>query len=146
MEDLSGLQMWFQYDMGTLYDVFEPTYVTEALSLPHNLGHLIFGHETWVELGGRLSDGSDALTSLFSDEGRLSQSFSCFRSQPIFLAGLLDSPTFLRPDHYSLLFLPPADMNVYTRPRRYIHAYRARKQMWSITPFPLNSQGRSEIE
>ncbi|KAJ7892487.1 hypothetical protein B0H14DRAFT_2335320 [Mycena olivaceomarginata] len=55
--DLSGLQMWFRYDMGTLYDVFEPTYVTEAFSLPHNLGHLIFGHETWVELGGRLSDG-----------------------------------------------------------------------------------------
>ncbi|KAJ7872465.1 hypothetical protein B0H14DRAFT_3860345 [Mycena olivaceomarginata] len=128
LEDLSGLQMWFRYDMGTLYDVFEPTYVTEALSLPHNLGHLIFGHETWVELGGRLSDGSDALTSLFSDEG------------------LLDSPTFLRPDHYSPLFLPPTDMNAYTRPRRYIHAYRARKQMWSITPFPLNSQGRSEIE
>ncbi|KAJ7861373.1 hypothetical protein B0H14DRAFT_3863411 [Mycena olivaceomarginata] len=128
LEDLSGLQMWFRYDMGTLYDVFEPTYVTEALSLPHNLGHLIFRHETWVELGGRLSDGSDALTSLFSDEG------------------LLDSPTFLRPDHYSPLFLPPTDMNAYTRPHRYIHAYRARKQMWSITPFPLDSQGRSEIE
>ncbi|KAJ7302580.1 hypothetical protein DFH08DRAFT_826462 [Mycena albidolilacea] len=121
LEDLSGLQMWFRYDMGTLYDVFEPTYVTEALSLPHNLGHLIFGHETWVELGGRLSDGSDALTSLFSDEGRLSQSFSYLRSQPIFLAGLLDSPTFLRPDHYSPLFLPPADMNAYICPRRYIH-------------------------
>ncbi|KAJ7815370.1 hypothetical protein B0H14DRAFT_3476235 [Mycena olivaceomarginata] len=89
LEDLSGLQMWFRYDMGTLYDVFEPTYVTEALSLPHNLGHLIFGHETWVELGGRLSDGSDALTSLFSDEG------------------LLDSPTFLRPDHYSRSFCRP---------------------------------------
>ncbi|KAJ7726738.1 hypothetical protein B0H14DRAFT_3519017 [Mycena olivaceomarginata] len=49
LEDLSGLQMWFRYDMGTLYDVFEPTYVTEALSLPHNLGQLVFGHETWAQ-------------------------------------------------------------------------------------------------
>ncbi|KAK6966925.1 hypothetical protein R3P38DRAFT_3151784, partial [Favolaschia claudopus] len=76
---------------------------------------------------GTLSDESDPLTVLYADEE------------------LLDSPTFLRPKHYSPLFLASSDASSLSLPRRHVYTYRgAKKQLWSITPFPTNSQGCSD--
>ncbi|KAJ7064387.1 hypothetical protein B0H15DRAFT_958636 [Mycena belliarum] len=125
VERLDALgEPWSRYETTSLYDVFEPTLVSTALSLPHNMGHLAFGAELWVELGGVLSDGRDPLTAYFKGQG------------------LLDAPTFLRPSHYSPLFLPLSDMRSKSLPRRDVFTYRNDKQLWSITKFPENSQGR----
>ncbi|KAK6984303.1 hypothetical protein R3P38DRAFT_3269243 [Favolaschia claudopus] len=122
--ELSSQDLWIRDENTTLYDVFEPSLVSVGLQLPHNLGHLVFGREAWTELGGTLSTESDPLTALFTDEE------------------LLDSPTFLRPNHYSPLFLASGDASSLSLPRRHIYTYRgAKKQLWSITPFPTNSQG-----
>ncbi|KAK6972259.1 hypothetical protein R3P38DRAFT_621703 [Favolaschia claudopus] len=41
-----------------------------------------------------------------------------------------------------LLFLASDDASSLSLPRRHIYTYRgAKKQLWSITPFPTNSQG-----
>ncbi|KAJ7790985.1 hypothetical protein B0H14DRAFT_2625510 [Mycena olivaceomarginata] len=76
-----------------------------------------------VELGGKLSGGLDPITLYFAGQG------------------LLDQPTFLRPGHYSPLFLEQGDFSSQSLPHRPIYTYRNDKQMWSITPAPKNSQG-----
>ncbi|KAK7019281.1 hypothetical protein R3P38DRAFT_2975923 [Favolaschia claudopus] len=125
--ELSAEDLWIRDENTTLYDVFEPSLVSVGLQLPHNLGHLVFGREAWIEMGGTLSDESDPLTVLYADEE------------------LLDSPTFLRPKHYSPLFLASSDASSLSLPRRHVYTYRgAKKQLWSITPFPTNSQGCSD--
>ncbi|KAJ6610245.1 hypothetical protein B0H10DRAFT_2060951 [Mycena sp. CBHHK59/15] len=123
LEQRSEASTWIRYETDALYDVFEPTLVSAALSLPHNLGHLIYGAEVWAELGGVVSNGQDALTKFFREQGAL------------------HSPMFLRPGHYVPLFLERADISSQSLPRRHIYTYRHTKQMWSITPFPENSQG-----
>ncbi|KAJ6552966.1 hypothetical protein B0H19DRAFT_995362 [Mycena capillaripes] len=128
LRELSLCPTWYRYNMHSLHDIFEPSLVSTALSLPHNLGHLIYGRDMWVALGGCLSDGHDELTSLFREQG------------------LLDAPTFLRPGHYTPLFLETHDVSSLSLPRRHIYTYRWDKQMWSITPFPRNCHGRHEIE
>ncbi|KAJ6517339.1 hypothetical protein C8R47DRAFT_1312853, partial [Mycena vitilis] len=127
VEELSSLPTWTRYETDCLYDVFEPSLVPAALSLPHNLGHLIYGQELWAELGGAVSDGQDELTRFFHQQGTLG------------------SRTFLRPDHYVPLVLKKADICSQSLPRRHVYTYRHDKQIWSITPFPENSQGRSHI-
>jgi hypothetical protein len=52
-----------------LYDVFEPTFVQCALEREDNLGHLVFGTETWKSMGGHVSNGQDPLTSHFRKRG-----------------------------------------------------------------------------
>ncbi|KAJ7165143.1 hypothetical protein C8R46DRAFT_1098269 [Mycena filopes] len=111
-------EKWIRYDTTALHDVFEPTFLSTALSLDHNLGHLVFGMQTWIELGGKQSDSQDAVTAYFHEQG------------------LLDEPTFLRAGHYSPLLLENKFLS-----HRTVHAYRNDKQIWSITPLPENSQG-----
>jgi hypothetical protein len=48
-----------------LYNVFEPTFVQCALKREDNLGHLVFGTETWKSMGGHVSNGQDPLTYTF---------------------------------------------------------------------------------
>ncbi|KAJ7227611.1 hypothetical protein B0H12DRAFT_1148920 [Mycena haematopus] len=111
-------QKWVRYDADFLYDVFEPTFLSTALSSDHNLGHLVFGTQTWIDLGGKLSDRQDAVTAYFAEQG------------------LLDTQSFLKPDHYSPLFLPNHDFRAQSLPHRKVHTYRNDKQIWSITPMP----------
>ncbi|KAK7021461.1 hypothetical protein R3P38DRAFT_1126673 [Favolaschia claudopus] len=135
--------LWIRDENTTLYDVFEPSLVSVSLQLPHNLGHLVFGREAWIEMGGTLSDESDPLTVLYADEGTFRVWFCLSRSD--YVVELLDSPTFLRPKHYSPLFLASSDASSLSLPRRHVYTYRgAKKQLWSITPFPTNSQGCSD--
>ncbi|KIM90111.1 hypothetical protein PILCRDRAFT_84268 [Piloderma croceum F 1598] len=48
-------QSWSRAETTDLYDVFEPTYLREALELPHqNFGPLIFGKEEWVTMGAHV--------------------------------------------------------------------------------------------
>ncbi|KAJ6568160.1 hypothetical protein B0H10DRAFT_2355517, partial [Mycena sp. CBHHK59/15] len=68
LEQRSEASTWIRYETDALYDVFEPTLVSAALSLPHNLGHLIYGAEVWAELGGVVSSGQDALTKFFREQ------------------------------------------------------------------------------
>ncbi|KAJ6589569.1 hypothetical protein B0H19DRAFT_1303919, partial [Mycena capillaripes] len=123
---LSLCPNWYRYDMHSLHDVFEPSLVSTALSLPHNLGHLIYGPYFANKVG--------YLSSVWThiDNSGHKQ-------------GSLDAPTFLRPDHYTPLFLETGDVSSLSLPRRHIYTYRWDKQMWSITPFPQNSHGRDEI-
>ncbi|KAJ6607541.1 hypothetical protein B0H10DRAFT_2071209 [Mycena sp. CBHHK59/15] len=62
---------WICYETSSLYDLFEPTLVCAALSLPHNLGHLIYGLEVWAELGGVVSNREDELIKFFHEQGAL---------------------------------------------------------------------------
>ncbi|KAJ7227608.1 hypothetical protein B0H12DRAFT_1148918, partial [Mycena haematopus] len=98
-------QKWVRYDADFLYDVFEPTFLSTALSSDHNLGHLVFGTQTWIDLGGKLSDHQDAVTAYFAEQG------------------LLDTQSFLKPDHYSPLFLPNHDFRAQSLPHRKVHTY-----------------------
>ncbi|KAK6989028.1 hypothetical protein R3P38DRAFT_2572275 [Favolaschia claudopus] len=122
-ERLELPDQWVRRDTETLYDVFEPTYIRPALLLERNLGHLIFGSELWQQLGGEAPKEPDTLTTYFEEQG------------------LLNQPTFLRPGHYTLLFLSDSDFSR-SLPHRKVHTYRNDKQLWSITPFPANSRGR----
>lgn len=63
---------WVRYETPSLYDVFEPTLISTALSLHHNLGHLIYGADLWITLGGVRSDTTDPITCFFRDQGLLS--------------------------------------------------------------------------
>jgi hypothetical protein len=56
---------WYRNETTDLYDPFEPTHLREALESPQNLGHLIFGKEEWIRIGGKLSDCLDPLTSVY---------------------------------------------------------------------------------
>ncbi|KAJ7187358.1 hypothetical protein C8R46DRAFT_1207309 [Mycena filopes] len=119
---------WVRYETPTFYDVFEPTFLATALSLDHNLGHLIFGPSTWLALGGIATTcPRDPVTAFFEEQGAL------------------DMPTFLRPDYYAPMLLEKAEFSSKSIPVRTIHTYRSDKQIWSITPPATNSQGMSGI-
>ncbi|KAJ7752982.1 hypothetical protein B0H16DRAFT_1836159 [Mycena metata] len=127
VEELSSLPHWIRADTTSLHDVLEPSLISTALSLEHNLGHLIFGDVLWVQLGGVVSRTPDKLSLLFQSQGVV-------------------QPTFLKPNHYNPLFLDANELTSQSLPRRTIYAYRDVKQMWSITPFPGNSQGIQDIK
>jgi len=103
---------WSLQDMTDLYDTFEPTYMQKELEGEINLGHLVFGENLFLELGGRRSDVNDPLTSLYRQ------------------LGFLDSPTLLRDDVYMPLFLPK---DLMTKTHRETFTYRGKKQIWSLT-------------
>ncbi|KAF8150353.1 hypothetical protein K438DRAFT_1865641 [Mycena galopus ATCC 62051] len=116
-------ERWTRYDTDLFYDVSEPTLLSTFLSLDHNLGHLVFGTHQWTELGGTLSECPDPVTSYFAQQG------------------LLGGPTFLRPAHYSPLFLDHHNFCAQSLLHQTVYTYRNNKQIWSITPLPQNSQG-----
>jgi hypothetical protein len=138
-------ERWVRYDAESLYDVFEPTFLSTALSLDHNLGHLVFGAQLWIDLGGLLSNWRDPLTAYFSEQGSICTSTSIGR-RLIYMPGLLNEPSFLRPNHYSPLFLAHHDFRSQSLPHRTVYTYRNEKQIWSITPAPQNSDGLSAIK
>ncbi|KAJ7724297.1 hypothetical protein B0H14DRAFT_3004105, partial [Mycena olivaceomarginata] len=105
----------------------EPTFLATALSLDHNLSHLIFGAPTWVALGGKPANLRDPLTVFFEEQGAL------------------DTPTFLRPDYYTPMILDKVDFCFKSLPHRTVHTYCGDKQIWSTTPPATNSQGRCFI-
>ncbi|KAK6977428.1 hypothetical protein R3P38DRAFT_3473687 [Favolaschia claudopus] len=119
---------WVRYETATVFDVFEPTFLSPSLTLKHNLGHLVFGPELWTAIGGELSDQSDPVTAYFREQG------------------LLNQPTFLRPNHYSPVFLPKSEVRALGLPHRDVYTYRHVKQIWSITPAAENSQGMPDVE
>lgn len=51
--------------MAELYDVFEPTCLAAGLEALPNLGHLIFGCDAWLSLGGTVSTKEDPITALY---------------------------------------------------------------------------------
>ncbi|KAJ7884555.1 hypothetical protein B0H14DRAFT_2700354, partial [Mycena olivaceomarginata] len=114
--------------MAALVDDYTPTFLATALSLDHNLGHLIFGAPTWVALGGKPATLRDPLTVFFEEQGAL------------------DTPTFLRPDYYTPMILDKVDFCFKSLPHRTVHTYRGNKQIWSITPPATNSQGRDSAK
>ena len=60
-------------DVIDLYDVFEPTFIRDALtSKKPNLGHLIFGFKKWQEFkpDWKLQVLSDPLTAMFLRRGQ----------------------------------------------------------------------------
>ncbi|KAH8118043.1 hypothetical protein DFH11DRAFT_1808680 [Phellopilus nigrolimitatus] len=116
---------WIRREEPKLVDTFEPTYLIEPLRLlQENLGHLIFGKERWLHLGGSMSLQDDPLTLYFRKRG------------------LLDGPTFLcaRADAYSPLFLEKSETEGLAQSKRLTYLYKAKKQIWSITKcFPPSS-------
>lgn len=66
--DAGGIP-WSRRDSG-LVDVFEPTYIQEALELPGNLSHLIFGEDhTPADLLDRCTPYDDPISRLFEARG-----------------------------------------------------------------------------
>ena len=56
-----------------LYDVFEPTYLRDALQRKElNLGHLIFGDDVWRQLGYHTPKPLDPLSQALLDSGTYS--------------------------------------------------------------------------
>ncbi|KAK6984449.1 hypothetical protein R3P38DRAFT_2806467 [Favolaschia claudopus] len=55
-----------------MFDVFEPSFLDAALKSDLNLGHLIFGSESWVAYGGTQSQYDDPLTALYREHVNLS--------------------------------------------------------------------------
>jgi hypothetical protein len=60
--------MWSRSDV-ELFDVFEPTFLAAGLATKTNLGHLIFGQDSWLSLGGELPKSDDPLTVLYRRYG-----------------------------------------------------------------------------
>ncbi|KAK7059561.1 hypothetical protein R3P38DRAFT_2836651, partial [Favolaschia claudopus] len=116
-------EKWVRYDTPTVFDVFETSYHSTTLMLKPDLSQLIFGSQR--ENGLILSD---PLTEYFEEQG------------------LLNEPTFLRPNHYLPLFLEQSEFKSLALPHRHIYTYRHVKQIWSITPAPVNSQGVDYVE
>ncbi|TDL14336.1 hypothetical protein BD410DRAFT_734246 [Rickenella mellea] len=97
-----------------VYDVFEPTDIAIALQREGNLGHLIFGRQTWATMvkPSLVSDGNDPLTRMYAERG------------------LLDEPTHLRPNFYKPVFLNREETKTTWVATK---AYYANKQIWSLT-------------
>ncbi|KAJ7127476.1 hypothetical protein C8R46DRAFT_970612 [Mycena filopes] len=116
---------WGRETEDQLFDVFEPTFLALGLQSDMNLGHLIFGADDWVRLGGKQSPHDDPITELYRKHG------------------LLGSSTHLNFDPSGPLLLP-VDL-VRGRNSSYCrtYAFHNPKQMWSITrDFPPNSYSR----
>ncbi|KAK7029140.1 hypothetical protein R3P38DRAFT_3189368 [Favolaschia claudopus] len=113
-------ERWIRHNTTTLFDVFEPSY--------HS--YLIFGKQELIHLGPEFAMPSDPLTEYFEQQG------------------LLNEPTFLRPNYYSPLFLPQSDFKALNLPHvhRHVHTYRHDKQIWSIVPATVNSQGMDTFD
>ncbi|KAK7014556.1 hypothetical protein R3P38DRAFT_3000764, partial [Favolaschia claudopus] len=120
-------EKWVRYNTPTVFDVFETSYHSTTLMLKPDLSQLIFGSPTSP---ARANDAilSDPLTEYFDEQG------------------LLNEPTFLRPNHYLPLFLEQSEFKSLALPHRHIYTYRHVKQIWSITPAPVNSQGVESVE
>ncbi|KAJ6598810.1 hypothetical protein B0H10DRAFT_2231409 [Mycena sp. CBHHK59/15] len=110
-----------------LFDVFEPSFLASGLQAETNLGHLIFGEAGWLSAGGKRSKHDDPITSLYRKHG------------------LLGSPTMLKSDFYSPLFLPHGEFRGKKSSHRPTFTFHSPKEMWSITrDFPENSHWSSD--
>ncbi|KAJ6599556.1 hypothetical protein B0H10DRAFT_1959006 [Mycena sp. CBHHK59/15] len=128
IDALSELKVvWRRESVSDLFDVFEPTFLTLGLRSEINLGHLIFGEDVWITMGGQYSPTDDPLTALYQKYG------------------LLSSPTMLKPGFYFPLFLPHCDFRGKTSSHCPTFTFHDPKEMWSITRnFPSNSQWSSD--
>lgn len=45
---------YFNPSISEYFDPFEPSFIRLGLQKPHNLGCLVFGKDTWVQMGGTL--------------------------------------------------------------------------------------------
>ncbi|KAJ7716284.1 hypothetical protein B0H16DRAFT_1701414 [Mycena metata] len=79
---------WSQDAENQLFDVFEPTFLALGFQSPLSLGHLIFGADDWVQLGGTPCSHEDPITAVYRKHG------------------LLGSPTRLKFDPSESLILP----------------------------------------
>ncbi|KAJ7509297.1 hypothetical protein B0H11DRAFT_2217016 [Mycena galericulata] len=121
-----------------LFDVFEPTFVAAGLQADINLGHLVFGEAVWQSMGGRRPEQDDPITALYRKYG------SFFAH---LIPDLFNSPTMLKPEVYSPLFLPHSEF----RGKKYSHrptfAFHDCTDLSSITrQFPANSHWNSDTE
>ncbi|KZT19216.1 hypothetical protein NEOLEDRAFT_1183591 [Neolentinus lepideus HHB14362 ss-1] len=107
--------------MGDIYDPFEPALVKPALEHSElNLGHLIFGEEKWISLGGSTPSEPDPLTKIY-------------KSQVFFLAQKMK--TLLKSDHYTELF-----MEAPRQCHRDLRLFKMPKAVFTpLQPFPENS-------
>ncbi|EIM87776.1 uncharacterized protein STEHIDRAFT_146004, partial [Stereum hirsutum FP-91666 SS1] len=82
-------------------DIFEPTYIADALSTPGHLGHLVFGRDKWRSLAPSGWDDcapDDPLTAMFRRRG------------------MLDVETNLDSSLYGVMRLRAEDMRIRVRP------------------------------
>ncbi|KAJ7807722.1 hypothetical protein B0H13DRAFT_1928863 [Mycena leptocephala] len=86
LDNLAQLDgMWSRSDV-ELFDVFEPTFLAAGLATKTNLGHLIFGQDSWLSLGGELPKSDDPLTALYRRYGESPTLSSLVRSASIHLS------------------------------------------------------------
>ncbi|KZT21036.1 hypothetical protein NEOLEDRAFT_1019356, partial [Neolentinus lepideus HHB14362 ss-1] len=113
--------LWARSTMDDLYDPFDPALVEPALrSSEFNLGHLIFGEEKWISLGGTKPTVLDPLTKVYQSQRQLA---SCF------------SLTFLDLGHYATLF-----EEAFRERRRNLRLFKMPKAVFTLLrPFPANS-------
>ncbi|KAJ6549359.1 hypothetical protein B0H10DRAFT_2242913 [Mycena sp. CBHHK59/15] len=128
LEALGDLNtVWGRDSTDQLFDVFEPTFLAAGLQSDPNLGHLIFGEEAWLAAGGKRSICDDAITALYRKYK------------------LLLTPTMLRSNIYTPLFLPNTEFRGKKSSHRPTFTFHDPKEMWSITRnFPPNSHWSSD--
>ncbi|KAJ7936325.1 hypothetical protein B0H13DRAFT_1496400, partial [Mycena leptocephala] len=68
---LLTIAIWGRDTECELFDVFEPTFVAASLKSEVNLGHLVFGEDTWVAVGGKRASCDDPITALYRKYGKL---------------------------------------------------------------------------
>ncbi|KAJ8092052.1 hypothetical protein PM082_024292 [Marasmius tenuissimus] len=118
--------MWSRSDEDVeLYDPFEPNNIRPALEMVnYNLGHLIFGTEKWVELGGTVPPPGkfDPVTQFFTE-------IDIFNN----------AETYLRSDAYSTLYINTTGQSNRSHREPFLYRSSSVKQVWSIVPnFPWN--------
>ncbi|KAJ3536588.1 hypothetical protein NMY22_g5976 [Coprinellus aureogranulatus] len=129
IDALEGLgTIAYRDELNDLYDVFEPSYLCDALALSVpsksvTTGHLIFNLPFWNSCGfGNGTMGQDALTRMFVSQGLWSAEWG--------------AKTFLHLESYEGgLELDMVLFPKNTWPRPAVSAFKARKQIWS--PLPL---------
>jgi hypothetical protein len=133
--------VWYR-DSVPLYDTFEPEYIRCAFTDKElNLGSLIFGEDEWKALQeADRQAAQDPLTAVFAERSMSSFSVQHFTWLIVYL-DLLNSKTYLRPQHYTTL-LPTDDRKARTHRPTYAWTI-PKKQVWSVTKsFPANSEAK----
>ncbi|KAJ7454584.1 hypothetical protein B0H11DRAFT_2069106 [Mycena galericulata] len=129
LNELEGVQgMWGRDSAKDLCDVFEPTFLSAGLQAEINLGHLVFGEDVWLSLGGVCPEQDDPITALYRKYD------------------LLGSSTRLKSGgFYSPLILPHSEFRGKQASHRPTFTFHDPKEMWAITRnFPDNCHWSSE--
>lgn len=100
-------------------DIFEPTYIADALSTPGHLGHLVFGRDKWRSLAPSGWDDcapDDPLTAMFRRRGLPFIHCAVYFILRLWSTGMLDVETNLDSSLYGVMRLRAEDMRIRVRP------------------------------